>query len=203
MGFKLPFQIFPGIFSSLDSYQKKIIHSYFDKHRHLPPWLQSLGQGTPMDIPSLSEFRYHDSATDILLTGVPDELLQMPDSSIFIGDYKTAKHTGNQDALLPIYTTQLNGYALITEHIGVGEVSGLGLIYFEPQTDIDGIDVDALINSAGFNMKFAAKILPIELNLDMIPPLMQRVRQICDMDAAPEGRTGCKDCGLLNELMGL
>ena len=156
-----------------------------------------------MEIPSLSEFRYHDSATDILLTGVPDELLQMPDRSIFIADYKTAKFTGNQDSLLPIYRAQLNGYALIAESIGLGKVSGLALVYFEPLTDIAGIDVDALIDAAGFAMKFAAKILPIELNLSMIPPLMQRARQIYDMDAAPDGRAGCKDCALLNELMGL
>jgi hypothetical protein len=203
MGFRLPFQIFPGIFSSLDSYQKKIIHAYFDRRGQLPPWLQSLGQGKPMEIPHLSEFRYYDSTTDILLTGVPDELLQMPDNSIFIGDYKTAKFTGNQDSLLPIYTVQLNGYALITEHIGIGKVSGLGLIYFEPQTDIQGIDVDALIDDAGFAMRFAPKIMPIELNLSMIPPLLKKARMIYDFEEPPEGRTGCKDCGLMDEMVGL
>jgi hypothetical protein len=204
MSFKLPYQIFPGIFSSLDSYQKKAIHGYFEKHGHLPPWLStlsSMGQGKPMDIPHLAEFRYYDSATDILLTGVPDELLQMPDS-ICILDYKTAKYTGNQDSLLPIYRAQLNGYALIAEHIGMGKVSGLALVYFEPVTDIEEIDVDALIGTAGFSMKFTARILPVELNLSMIPPLLKLARAICDIEEAPEGRSGCKDCKLLNELMG-
>lgn len=79
----------------------------------------------------------------------------------------------------------------------------MGLVYFEPLTDITELDVDALINAAGFNMTFAARILPIELNLDMIPPLLKRARQIYDMEEAPEGREGCKDCGLLNTLIGL
>ena len=30
LGFKLPFQIFPGIFSTIDSYSKKITWQYFD-----------------------------------------------------------------------------------------------------------------------------------------------------------------------------
>lgn len=104
---------------------------------------------------------------------------------------------------MPIYRAQLNGYALITESIGIGKVSGLALVYFEPLTDITDLDVDALINATGFAMKFAAKILPIELNLSMIPPLMKRAREIYDMDAAPVGRAGCKDCELLNKLMGM
>jgi hypothetical protein len=36
---KLPFQIFPGIFSSIDSYSKRVIHSWFDKKGEAPPWL--------------------------------------------------------------------------------------------------------------------------------------------------------------------
>ena len=41
--FKLPFQIFPGIFSTIDSYSKKITWQYFKKHKKLPPWLGGVG----------------------------------------------------------------------------------------------------------------------------------------------------------------
>ncbi len=39
----LPFQIFPGIFSSIDSYTKKVVHHLIDKHGRLPPSLAELG----------------------------------------------------------------------------------------------------------------------------------------------------------------
>ena len=41
---KLPFQIFPGIFSSIDSYTKNIVHSWFDTHGCCPVWLSELGE---------------------------------------------------------------------------------------------------------------------------------------------------------------
>ena len=41
---KLPFQIFPGIFSSIDSYGKKLVHGWFDRHGGSPPWLAGLGK---------------------------------------------------------------------------------------------------------------------------------------------------------------
>ena len=40
---KLPFQIFPGIFSSIDSYNKRIVHSWFNKHNRPPDWMRALG----------------------------------------------------------------------------------------------------------------------------------------------------------------
>jgi len=35
---KLPWQIFPGIFSSIDSYSKKVVHGQFDRSG-MPGWL--------------------------------------------------------------------------------------------------------------------------------------------------------------------
>ena len=40
---KLPWQIFPGIFSSIDSYSKKVVHGQFDRSG-MPGWLASLGE---------------------------------------------------------------------------------------------------------------------------------------------------------------
>jgi hypothetical protein len=39
----LPFQIFPWIFSSIDAYGKRLVHSWFDRHGMPPPWLAALG----------------------------------------------------------------------------------------------------------------------------------------------------------------
>ena len=54
---KLPFQIFPGIFSSIDAYTKNIIHAWFDRHQCSPPWLAELGELTGyVNPPSSSRF---------------------------------------------------------------------------------------------------------------------------------------------------
>ncbi|MHC4767642.1 MAG: hypothetical protein ACYTEI_02895 [Planctomycetota bacterium] len=43
LGHRLPFQIFPGIFSSIDAYTKRMVHDYFDRHGVPPEWLAPLG----------------------------------------------------------------------------------------------------------------------------------------------------------------
>jgi hypothetical protein len=56
----------------------------------------------------------------------------------------------------------------------------------------------------GFAMGFAIRVVPVKLDLNTIPPLLGRVREILDLPKPPYGRTGCKDClkidGLLNLL---
>jgi hypothetical protein len=128
-GDKLPFQIFPGIFSSIDSYSKKITVSYFRQHGRVPQWFDGFGElGAPMPVPGWSKFQMFDPKTNILLTGVPDEILRHPERGIWIGDYKTARFTDTQDALAPMYEVQLNCYALIAAKIGLGPVYGLEAI---------------------------------------------------------------------------
>ncbi len=39
----IPYQIFPGIFSSIDAYGKRLVHGWFDRHQSAPPWLSDLG----------------------------------------------------------------------------------------------------------------------------------------------------------------
>ena len=199
---KLPFQIFPGIFASFDIFQKRVTSLHHQKYGTAPKWLNAFGDlGEPLPIPHHSVFQTLDTATNILLTGVPDELFSRKDGTLVILDNKTAKFTENQDTLLPMYKTQLNGYGFIAERLGMGKISGLGLVYYEPQTVLTAENFDAVLADDGFSMKFQAKLLPLELRLDSIPPLLQKVRAIFDLPTAPAGRTGCKDCRLLDGLL--
>lgn len=174
---KLPFQIFPGIFSSIDSYTKKVTAVHHQKYGEVPQWLDGFGElGEPLPIPHHSVFQTLDKTTNILLTGVPDELFRRPDGSLVILDNKTARFTKNQDVLLPLYEVQLNAYAWIAERLGMGKVNGLGLVYYEPQTEMTTENVDEVLADDGFSMKFQAKALPLDLRLDRIPPLLHQVR---------------------------
>lgn len=199
-----PYQIFPGIFSSIDAYSKRVIHSWFDRHQAPPPWLAALGELTGyIDPPHHSKFFTIDEPTNIKLTGSADGIYTRPDHSHIIVDYKTAKFTANQDRLYPVYETQLNVYARIAEDIGITPVTGLALIYTEPMTDAADAGQDAVHTGEGFVMGFSAKICDVELDAGKLPVLLARTREVLDMSEPPTGRDGCKDCEKLRGMLAL
>lgn len=199
---KLPFQIFPGIFSSIDSYTKKIVHGWFDKYKASPPWLNPLGKIIGFkEPPHYSKFFIIDKEFNIKLTGAPDGILVRDDKSNVIVDYKTARYTEAQDELLPLYEVQLNSYALIGESNGFSPVSGLALIYFEPATDeLDACDGNNH-KKDGFSMGFKAHVHPVKLDLKTIRPLLAKTREIYDMKTPPNGVLGCDNCRNLEALI--
>jgi len=181
---------------------KKVNNCYFHTHHKIPNWFSGFGDlGRPIPVPHHSTFQILDGKTNVVLTGVPDEIFQNGDGSLFIPDYKTGRFTGNQDKLLPMYAMQLNTYSLIATRIGMGKVSGIGLVYFEPLTEVDASTIDSIILDNGFSMKFTAKLLPLRLEPKKISPLLRKVRAIHDQPDPPDGRPGCKDCQLLDGLM--
>lgn len=208
MRFHLPFQIFPGIFSSIDSYTKRVTSCYFQPYHKMPPWLRKFGAFSHLcTVPHWSVFNVVDDSTEITLTGMPDDILKRRNKSFFIVDYKTAKFTGTQDRLLPLYEAQLNAYAFIAEHCADSQfspVSGLGLIYFEPQTELTANDVDSILLPDGFHMGLAARHIEIDLEPEkIVRPLLEEARRLADSDSPPNGREGCKDCENLAELFRL
>jgi hypothetical protein len=200
---KLPFQIFPGIFSSIDSYTKKVTNVHFGKYRKLPSWLKELGElGEPIKVPHYSKFFALDEQNDVKLWGSPDEMVRGKDGSVFIIDYKTAKFTKAQDTLLPLYEVQLNAYAYIARRQGINSVSGLALVYMEPLTDLSEEELDSYLGREGFLMGFRGYVRRVELAAeDNIPPLLKEVRRIYDLPAPPLGQENCSDCRLLEGLI--
>ena len=199
---QLPYQMFPGIFSSIDSFSKRVVHSWFDRGEGAPAWLGDLGElvgyRTP---PHYSKFNIVDEETDILLTGSPDGVFIRADQSHLIVDYKTSRHTSYQDTLYPLYEAQLNAYALIGERCGLAPVTGLALIYTEPVTDEAAAAEDAAQRDDGFAMGFAAHVVDVDLNPGIIRPLLDKTRDICDLPYCPDGRIGCRNCEYLNDLL--
>jgi len=199
-----PYQIFPGIFSSIDAYGKRLVHGWFDRHHSAPPWLGPLGNIKGyVNPPHYSKFSILDRDTNVTLRGTPDGILVMHDGSHLIVDYKTAKFTMHQDELFPMYEVQLNAYAVIGEQKGIAPVSGLALIYTEPVTDNDTARKDAYQTSAGFLMEFSAHIRPVDLAPKKIPPLLAKVREVYDIKRPPKSLPDCKDCALLKGLFDL
>jgi hypothetical protein len=201
---KQPFQVFPGIFSSIDSYSKKVTSHYYEDHRKLVRWFTTAGlTGKPVKVPHFKDFNILDSTTNILLTGVPDEIIRLPDGSYAILDYKTAKFTGNQDELMPMYDVQLNAYAYIGERTCFKPVSRLMLIYYEPVTEIKDGEVDEVVDGKGFRMAFVGKPVDIPKDTGKIPKLLKKVRRIVDLPKPPKGVEECGDCEAVDELVAL
>jgi len=202
---KLPFQIFPGIFASIDSYSKKVTNVFWEHRDRLPNWFAEFGDGNlvrPVPTPHHSKFFVVDAKTGVRLTGVPDEILRRADGSYFIADYKTAKFTGSQDQLLPMYDVQLNVYAYIGNRYGFTPVTGLGLVYYEPQTDLGEENLPVLVSERSFLMPFAPKLLPLELRPEeLIPPLLIQAADILRQEHPPESRRGCQDCERVGDLV--
>jgi hypothetical protein len=195
---KLPYQIFPGIFSSIDSYSKKITWLHYRKEGKLPPWFCALGMaGEPIPIPSAREFQIVDEDTGVVLCGIPDDIFRDTDGIIII-DYKTARFTENADALIPIYRVQLNGYAYIAEQLGLGPVKKLWLVYYEPQTSIT--DESLVTNVDGFAMHFKAHCMELTLDTTMITPLLKKAKEIFEMEEISNSKEGCKDCVAIQKL---
>ena len=202
LGWKSPWSIMPGIFSSIDGFSKRAILASYEKNCHFPPWIAGRWADVrPLKSLHHSTFRHTDPETGIVLTGVPDLILGLPRRGLAILDLKTARFSDHQDFLLPMYKVQLNGYALIAESLGMGTVEALGLVYGEPPANDANTGLDALVSDVGFSMPFRATAEPVELDRALIPPLLRQAKTLLDMENPPEGREGCKECGLVEEMV--
>jgi hypothetical protein len=200
----LPYQIFPGIFNTIDSYGKRLVESWFARHGNPPPWLSSLGKITrSIKPPHHTKFNVVDGETSLLLSGTPDAVFLMKDGSHAIIDYKTAKFTATQDELFPMYEAQLNAYAYIGERCGFHPVSKLALVYTEPISTDASTQDDSNMTRQGFLMGFSAQILNVETKPTLVAKLLKQARRILDSHLAPAGAPGCEDCASLKELLAL
>lgn len=197
---KLPFQIFPGIFSSIDAYSKKVIHAYIDHHGKAPGFIPEGDKvKTYHKAPHWSKFKRVDEETGITVSGVVDDILELQSGLFIIPDNKTAKYTENQDKLRPIYDVQQNGYRWIFEGIGMGTVHSIPLLYWEPvTTDEDAANSVAASEMANlddqFAMMFKVKAVQVEKDDKLIPAMLKKAKEIIESVQQPEGTPGCDNC---------
>ncbi len=200
---KLPFQIpLPGIFSSLDSHVKHVVHAFLDSTGRLPGWFPDIGPVKRyLPAPHWSKFAALHARTRTRLRGMVDDFFELDDGSLLIVDYKTARFTDNQDELMPLYEVQLNSYAYIAEALGMGPIAGLHLIYCEPDTLSLSADQLTSGSADALGLTFTMTHHVVEDKHDeMLPPLLRRNREIWDLPEAPPGRPGCRDCERLERL---
>jgi len=203
---KPPFSFgFPGIFSNIDGWTKQIVHAHFIKHGRAPKYLAPICDDVDNYVNSSllhwNRYQYLDPETNILLRGQPDDIFIAGDGGHHLIDYKCAKFTATQDRLYPQYQIQLISYALIGERgCGFKPMKSATLVYTEPVTgDIPAQDSSNHL-PRGFKLGFSTKLLPVELDYDLIPPLLRRVRKIMSLKKPPERKLGCEGCYAIADL---
>lgn len=198
----VPWQTFPGIFNSLDSYSKKLVHGHFDTENLPPPWLTPLGQITGyLPTPTASTFYWDDPTTGVRLTGAPDAVFQLADGTLMIADYKTARLTKGQDELGPLYFGQLNAYRRIAEALGWPPVSRLSLIYTEPKSEEKAYGT-SFHESEGFKLHFRAKFKEVEIEPGLTEKLLIKASGLLQRPI-PKADSQCRDCRGLKALIAL
>jgi hypothetical protein len=198
VNFKVPFNIFPGIFSSFDARQKRLVRLYFEKHESAPTWFGPFGDA--VRCLNTGRMEHHHDDTNIKIVGEPDVFVELADGTLAVLDYKTARFTKGQDELLDLYKAQLAAYCLMASNYGYGEISRAGLIYFEPSTDDDDKQAVLTIHRSGFSLSFKARPVEIEIDLDNLEVLLEAARKLYDLEVPPNPSQGCKDCKLLARL---
>lgn len=200
LGFNTPWSIFPGIFSTLDSFSKKISTLQINAGTRAQ-WMSKCGSiKEQLPCPHWSKFSCKDPTTGVTLRGSPDELFRLEDGTIAILDYKTSKFTDHQDDLLPMYQTQLGAYKWLARMTGLGETSLTALVYFEP--DPAGA-VQERIVEAGFQMQFNAHVLPVQTDVDEVLALLKHAKEHVSLATPPPSKAKCKDCALVEKIVGI
>ncbi len=201
---KLPYQIFPGIFSSIDSFTKNVVIEYSKKYKKFPNWLQENVDHRILSNNVKSKMmKWVEPKTGILLTGVPDEVLELEDQTYSIVDHKTARLTDSQLKHIGRYYTQLNVYSLLFEQLNNVKVSKLSLNYMEPDNKIDSIKVDTSIinhDPKGIYLRFDSKYHEVPKDYDKyIYSLLFKAKEILS-GSVPQASEKCKNCSALDNI---
>lgn len=151
----------PGIVSIIDSHIKHLVNSIFKLERNLPIWLKESLKEIEI-IKPLPVKNWEARIDDYLLNGAPDSIWMLSDESLFIADYKTARLSEAQETLFPLYEAQLNAYAYLAERDG-HKVSGLALIYLQPQSYKENPAIYGEIIKKRFILHFECFIKPVNI----------------------------------------
>jgi len=200
MGFRYPFDFgMPGLMHNMDRFEKNLVQAYYDSNGELPGWLSELGCTEPVAFPAKMTQEF--PKLGLTLVGMPDAIFRKDDGSLCVVDYKTAKPKGADDPFMPIYETQLWGYAQLAQHYQLGDVSSASLVYFgNALKEFENKPLD-LLTKKGMQVPFEVKMHPVDVDLDELARLLKKFRDYADMESLPDGVEGCKNCRLVERFV--
>ncbi|MBS21799.1 MAG: hypothetical protein CL739_06880 [Chloroflexi bacterium] len=199
----LPYQAFPAIFSSIDSFTKNVIATHFEKYSSLPEWLGDIGNVTEnIKPPNWRKFHRTDEATGITVRGEADAIFRLADGSYVIADYKTSRYNPDRKSTLLSYQMQLNAYAWISESYGYKPINHLYLIFMEPESQKEYASSNFSVSQTGIALGFKSNIIEVERRPEkLIPTALSKVHSVSKMKTPPDSRNRCRDCLKLDKMI--
>jgi len=199
----------PGIVSQADTYIKRVVNTHLQKNGSLPSWLISALNGSfpelnfkPVRHVNPAKWQIRLPNAPCVLAGEADAIWEFPDGRWFIADYKMASLTQTQERLLPLYRAQLNAYAFLAQRSQGKTVSGLALIYLEPEHNAQTIADPALLlrTKEQLMLGFKCTVVPVDLqSSDWVENLCRKVFSILSSVVPPMGKQDCQGCQVLSD----
>ncbi len=198
LGFKKPFDFgTPYIMQLLDRHQKRLANFALSQDGELPKFFGSFKHAARV-IPVDRLWCYHPE-TNIQMVGYPDLVFGFEDETAGILDNKTALAKVEGDALYYAYRAQTCCYKYMLEHgPNPMKVSRLGLLYYEFLA-LDEDQMSDAYNDDDVWARFRPKFIEVDGSDSdsLIAGLLKRLRALLDMQEAPAGKKGCKDCAVV------
>lgn len=201
------FSPFSGLPNIVDSYIKRVVKSHLQRLNFLPSWLLNQLKEYYLEfdfenVRLFKEISFQITLFDgaCVLSGRADEMLEFPDGSLFIIDYKASSLTENQLKIKPLYEAQLNAYAYLANKKLAKPVAGLALVYFDP--DYKNLNDEVLLHRTKeqFLFGFNPTVVPVKLmDNEWVEDLCQTLFEILSLDTPPEGRSNCEGCNILKD----
>lgn len=197
LGYKIPYAIFPGVFSTIDSHCKKICDLHYSAFDKLPQWLETRFPGfKPLKAPHYTKMVL--KLGEIETRGSTDYILEK-DGELVVIDNKTAHFKDADDPLAALYDFQLNACGMALEANGHGKVKSLHLVYYDPIK----LDADRSLPITGDkpSLEFEVKIRDVALDVGLVERTAAEAVKVLSQTKAPSGVAGCKDCAQLGVLL--
>jgi len=199
-----PYSALPNI---VDYYIKRVVKSHLQRQNFLPSWLLNQLKEYYLEfdfenVRLLKEISFQITLFDgaCVLSGRADEILEFPDGSLFIIDYKASSLTENKLKIRPLYEAQLNAYAYLANKNLKKPVVGLALVYLDP--DYKNLNDEVILHRTKeeFLFGFNPTVVPVKLmDNKWVEDLCQTIFEILSLDTPPEGKLNCVGCNTLKD----
>jgi len=180
---KRPVEFFPGIPSALDRIFKEIAEEFREKD--LPSYFKKFGLKGKLRKIKLENKRIEN--TDLILRGIPDEIIENENAELIPLDYKTSSKFPEK-LPLPVQL-QLDTYSLLFK-LNNFEIGDKGYVfYFVPY-----------YSKGEKRIRWNIRLYEHKINLRRLKKFIMEIDKILKEDKIPEPSKGCVFCRYVGDI---
>ncbi len=183
-GIKRPLEFFPSIPSILDKIFKEIAEEV--RERDLPSYFKKYGLKGKLKRIKLEDKKIEE--TDLILRGIPDEIIEDEDSKFIPLDYKTSSKFPEENLPLPVQI-QLDSYSLLIKLNGFDTGEKGYVFYFVPY-----------YSRGEKRIRWNIKLYEHKINLKRLKKFIIDIDKILKEDKIPEPSKSCSFCKYIEKV---